>query len=231
MSADWQAVIDGTWPPERIVTRDGWTLRIAPGAGGRVNALSGGADIDAAEALLAEEGRSANFVIWPGQEALDAALDARGYVIRDAVHLWSAPAEHVAGDPLPHATAMVAWPPLAVMNDLWEAGGIGPARQAVMARASRGTGILGRVEDRAAGVGFVSLHGTTSMVHALEVTPARRRKGVARNILRAAAHWTLDQGGETLSLVVTRDNPANALYNVIGMTRATGYHYRRPPET
>jgi GNAT superfamily N-acetyltransferase len=229
MSAYWQAVIDGTWPPERVVKRDGWTLRIAPGAGGRVNAISGGTDLDAAEALLTDHNHPANFVIWPGDEDLDAKLDARGLVICDAVHLYEIDAATLAGDPLPHATAMPVWPPLSIMRHLWEAGGIGAARQAVMARAECGTGLLGRVDDRAAGVGFVSLSGKTAMIHALDVVPAHRRKGVAHHIMRAAAHWTLDQGGDTLSLVVTRDNPANRLYEALEMKKATGYHYRRPP--
>ena len=70
-AARWQSVIDGTWPAERRVERDGWTLRIAPGAGGRVNALSGTGEVGAGIALARAHGSRPSFIVWPGAEALD----------------------------------------------------------------------------------------------------------------------------------------------------------------
>jgi GNAT superfamily N-acetyltransferase len=232
---DWQAVVDGTWPAERIARHGAWTIRTTPGAGGRVNAVSrpdAGLDgLESVEARLRAEGRAPSFVIWPAQGALDAALEARGYAVEDAVHVWSTAPAPLAGPPLPPATAFPVWPPLAAMRDLWAEGGIGAARQAVMARAAArgaGTGLLARVQDRAAGVAFVSAHEGSAMLHALEVVPARRRRGVGRLLMRAAAAWAAAEGCTRLALVVTRGNaPANALYASLGMEIVEGYHYRR----
>ncbi|MEM9797807.1 MAG: GNAT family N-acetyltransferase [Pseudomonadota bacterium] len=230
---DWQAVIDGSWPAERMVTEGPWTLRVTPGAGGRVNAISGDAPdaVEAGEAMAHAAGIRPSFVIWPEQAALDAALAARNYGIEDAVHIYVGDPATLAGDTLPHATAFTVWPPLRIMRDIWAEGGIGPARQAVMDRAGRATALLGRAKDRAAGVGFVSAHGDTAMIHALEVLPRFRRQGVGGTILRAAAHWAQSEGCRQLSLVVTRGNAgANALYASKGMDRVEGYHYRRHPD-
>ncbi|WGH77250.1 GNAT family N-acetyltransferase [Jannaschia ovalis] len=236
---DWQAVIDACWPPARTERAGPWTLRISPGAGGRVNAISGDRDaalhapatLDRAEAAARANGQRPSFVVWPDQPELDAALAARGYRVEDAVHLYEIAVADVAQGVMPYATAFTIWPPLQIMRDIWAEGGIGPARQAVMARAARPAGILARVDDRAAGVGFVAAHGPVALLSAVEVLARHRRKGVARNILRAAAHWARDQGCTRLALVTTRDNlPANSAYASSGMRNVGGYHYRRHPD-
>jgi len=231
---DWQATIDACWPPERMVRVGPWTHRITPGAGGRVNAMSGNdlAAIPEAEAAARAVGQGPSFLIWPGQEALDAALAARGYQIADAVTLWAIDVAELTAAPMPYATAFTIWPPLQIMRDIWAEGGhVGPARQAVMARAADPGGVLARVDDRAAGVGFVAAHGQRAMLSAVEVLQRHRRKGVAGNVLRAAAHWAKDRGCRELALVAARDNlPANAAYASHGMQCVAGYHYRRLPE-
>lgn len=232
---EWQAIIDACWPAERVVTVGPWTLRVTPGAGGRVNAISGDAPdaVGAAEAAARAEGQVPSFVVFPGQDALDATLAARGYGVADAVRLWTGEAAALAGDPLPHGTAFSLWPPLAIMRDIWEEGGhVGPARQAVMARAARPRGILARIDDRAAGCAFVAAHGDTAMLSAVEVLPGFRRKGAAGLILRAAAHWAVSAGCARIALVAAADNDAaNAAYASHGMREAAGYHYRRAPQT
>ena len=231
--ADWQAVIDAAWPAERVSRAGGWTIRAAPGAGGRVNAITGDGDIAEAEAAARAEGQAPRFALWD-EGPLDAALAARGYALRDAVWLYAAPAAALAADPLPHATAFAHWPPLAFARDVWAAGGIGPARQAVMARAARSTGaaaILARRDDRGAGAGFVARAGDVALVSAIHVLPRFRRAGAGGLILRAAAHWALGQGCDRVALVVTRGNaPANELYRSKGMRVVAGYHYRVHPE-
>ncbi|SDY34129.1 Acetyltransferase (GNAT) family protein [Jannaschia faecimaris] len=229
----WQTIIDACWPAERIVTQGPWTLRITPGAGGRVNAMSGNAvdHIDAAEALARDNGLCPSFIIHPEQAALDRALARRGYGIEDAVTIWTIDIASLTTTPMPYATAFSIWPPLQIMRDIWAEGGhVGPERQAVMARAAKPGGILGRVDDRAAGVGFVAADGDMAMLSAVEVLTRHRRKGVAGNILRAAAHWARDHGCTRLSLVAASDNaPANATYASHGMKAAAAYHYRRAP--
>ncbi|MEM7490605.1 MAG: GNAT family N-acetyltransferase [Pseudomonadota bacterium] len=231
---DWQAVVDACWPAERIWTDGPWTHRATPGAGGRVNAISGDApdQVDRAEAEARRTGRRPSFVVWPGQDALDAELAARGYGIEDAVHLYAVDVAPLTPAPLPYATAFAIWPPLQIMRDIWEAGGIGAARQAVMARAARPAALLARADDRAAGVGFVAAHGNVALLSAVEVLKDHRRKGASRNILRAAAHWAKAEGCDRIALVTTRDNlAANAAYASNGMDIVGGYHYRRAPTT
>lgn len=230
----WQPLIDACWPAERVVAVGPWTLRITPGAGGRVNAISGDAPeaIDEAEAAARAHDQRPSFVVFPGQERLDAALAARGYHVADRVRLWTGEARALAGEPLPFATAFPLWPPLAIMGDIWREGGhVGPARQAVMARAARPQGILARIDDRAAGCAFVAAHGDTAMLSAVEVLPRFRRREAAGLILRAAAHWAVGEGCRRLALVAAHDNhPANAAYARHGMREEAGYHYRRAPD-
>ena len=65
------------------------------------------------------------------------------------------------------------------------------------------------------------------MLHALEVRPGLRRRGVGATLLQAAANWAADQGASRLSLVVTRRNAAaRALYARLGMGVVGQYHYR-----
>ena len=203
-----------------------------------------GPDTDDADAIALAEGAARDhgqrpsFVVWPRQAALDAVLAARGYGIEDAVGLWTLPTADAARPPV--ATAFPVWPPLAIMRDLWDEGGIGPARRAVMARAVRPTGLLARLEDRPAGVAFVAAHGGSgdgtcegaAMLSAAYVPPAHRRKGAMGMMLRAAAFWAREAGCGTLGLVATRHNhAANAAYAAHGMTLMGGYHYRRAPST
>ena len=65
------------------------------------------------------------------------------------------------------------------------------------------------------------------MLHALEVLPHQRRKGVGVWMMRQAAYWAADQGAEELVVICTRANTgANALYASLGMRAVGQYHYR-----
>jgi GNAT superfamily N-acetyltransferase len=226
------AIMEATWPPLRTHRAGPWTIREGGGGGQRVTAATAAgdwtdADIPLAEAEMHALGQPPLFLIQAGDVALDAALDARGYCLHDPVVAYAVAARNIPPPPL--MTTFPHWPPLAIADALWAAGGIGPARLAVMHRA-RGpkTAILARAGDRPAGIAFVALSGTTAMLHALEVSPAHRRQGSAQNILAAAAEWTLAQGGDTLSLVVTKANiAARNLYASRGMQGVGHYHYRQ----
>lgn len=228
------AVAEATWPPFAVATVGPWTIREGRGGGQRVSAASVAgawteADIPEAEAAMRALGQSPLFVIREGEGALDAALSARGYARHDPVVAYAAPvAELAAVEPL-FLTSFPHWPPLAVARQLWDEGGIGPARIAVMERvAGAKTCILGRAGDRAAGVAFVAVHGNVAMLHALEVAPALRRNGCGHNILRAAAGWARDQGAGTLALLVTERNlAARGLYASLGFGIVGKYHYRK----
>lgn len=208
-------------------------IREGQGGGQRVSAVTAEApvtvdDLPLAEAEMEKLGQTPLFTVRDGEEALDRMLEAAGYRIHDPVALYAIEVGKLTDRPVPPVSAFSIWPPLAIMRDLWTAGGIGPARQAVMDRVTGPkTGLLARADDAPAGAAFIACDGKTAMIHAIHIVPELRRRGAASNIMRAAAHWAQDQGAETLSLAVTRANDAaNALYSFIGMQVVGYYHYR-----
>ena len=222
------AALEATWPPAASWALGPWRLRDGAGGGKRVSAATAEgpwteADLVAAEAAMA----APLFTIRPQDGALDVALAARGYAVIDPVVIYAAPTAQFT--PSPRMAAFAHWPPLNIATDLWAEAGIGPARLAVMHRVQgHKIALLGRSADRAAGVAFVALHGTTAMLHALEVAPPYRRQGCAQNILRAAADWASGHGADTLALAVTEANHgARALYASQGMRGVGQYHYRQ----
>lgn len=227
------ATVEATWPPASARRIGPWVIREGQGGGQRVSAATVAgdwteADIPAAEQAMRDLGQTPLFMIRPQDAALDAVLEARGYRVKDPVVAYAGPAAGVA-EPAPSPMkAFPHWPPLAITLEVWEETGIGPGRVAVMQRvAGPKCAILGRIEDRAAGALFVALNGPVAMVHAVEVLPAMRRKGLARAMLKRAAGWAAGQGAETVSLVVTEANDgARALYSSLGMDVVGHYHYR-----
>lgn len=237
------AALDGTWSPVEIRVRDGWVLRRGAGGGKRVSAatveeLGALPDIPAAEAQMARMGQAPLFMIRAGDDALDAALARRGYVVVDPVVAMAAPAAQVAALPDDPLAAIDCTAPLAIMAEIWAAGGIGAARLAVMARSGRQRCyMLGRARDRAAGCLFVASdardgrnepHGSSvAMVHALEVAPGYRRGGVARQLVEKAALWAHESGASTIAAVtLERNAAARGLFRRLGFTEVAAYHYR-----
>ncbi len=226
-------VAEATWPAAATQRVGPWTIRDGAGGGKRVSATTATArwtadDLAMAETAMETLGQAMLFMIQDADPDLDAALAARGYDVIDPVWIYRVGTHRIAPEPLPHATAMPIWPPLAVQREIWAEGGIGPARLAVMDRVQgRKTSILGRTDDQPAGTAFVAVHDGTAMIHAIETAPQHRRKGVGANMIRAAARWAISEGAETLSLLVTKANrAANALYTSLGMESVGQYHYR-----
>ena len=223
--------IDATWPAAAFHRRDGWLLREGRGGGKRVSAatrLARDADPGTAEAALDRLGLDRLFMIRPGDEDLDAALEKRGYAIVDPVVLYAADCARLADPGMPHRI-VASERPVALMREIWAEGGIGPARLEVMTRA-RGpaTTLMARSDTRATGCAFVACDGEVAMVHAIEVRSDARRKGYGAALARAAAFWAKGQGARVLALaVVARNTPARTLYEKLGMTTATSYHYRQ----
>ncbi len=231
------AAVAATWPAAAVTRAGPWIIREGRGGGSRVSAATaagpvGAADVPQAEAAMRALGQRPLFMLREGEDALDAALAAAGYAVLDPVVGYAAPIATIATRRPPPITTFEVWPPLAVQIEIWDEAGTGPARLAVMNRApAPKTTLLGRVDDRPAGTAFVACHGGIAMLHALEVAPALRRRGLASHMLRAAGFWARAQGAEWLALVVTRANAgANALYASLGMTVVGQYHYRILPE-
>jgi ribosomal protein S18 acetylase RimI-like enzyme len=168
------------------------------------------------------------FMLREGEERLDALLAARGYAVMDPVVGYVAPVGVLATERPPPVTTFEVWPVLAAQREIWAAGGIGPARIAVMERAAGPkVSLLGRLDDSPAGAAFAAVHQGLGMVHALEVLPRFRRRGLGAHLLRAAAFWAAGQGAEAVGLVVTEANAgARALYEGMGMQVVARYHYR-----
>ena len=230
------AAMDATWPPARMFQSGPWTLREGKGGGQRGSATTAKlpvtvTDIAAAETEMHALGQRSLFMIRPQDSDLDQWLETRGYEIVDPVNMYLVRAERVAED-LPMTLAIPTWPALAIQLELWRDAGIGPGRIAVMERVPEPKiSILGRHSDTPGGTAFVAADGDIAMLHALEVNPSQRRKGVAETIMKGAANWALEVGAPWLARAVTRANdPANKLYEKLGMTVATNYHYRRAPE-
>lgn len=227
------AVTEATWPPARRWQEGPWTLRDGAGGGKRVSAATADgpftdADIPQAEAAMRAIGQQPLFMIRAGEEALDAALDARGYARVDEVVLYAVPVGLLTDKPIPRVTCFTVWEPLAIMVEIWAKGGIGAARLAVMERAQTKTGILSRWNEKPGGVAFAAVHEGVVMVHAVEVLAHQRKQGVAQWMMRAAALWGAKQGAEHLAvLCVTENKPANALYTKLGFTPVGMYHYRQ----
>ena len=233
MNVHWPDVVDGTWPAASYETIGPFLVRQGLGGGSRVSAATRvgdvtATDIEVAEAAMLAMGQKRIFCLRPGDQALDAALEQREYDILDPVNIYACPAAALTDKPVPPVTAFAIWEPLAIMREIWAAGGIGPERLAVMDRAAGPkTGLLIRRSDQPAGVAFVAIHQGVAMVHALEILPDHRRKGLGQWAMRAAAFWALDNGAQTLSVICTKANQgANGLYNALGMQNVGGYHYR-----
>ncbi|MCH2165790.1 MAG: GNAT family N-acetyltransferase [Marinovum sp.] len=226
--------IEPTWPALTTWEHGPFVLRDGAGGGKRVSAASLVTETatdteikDAAEAMH-DLGHAPMFSLRPDQIAFDAQLAALGYAAVDPTWCYAQQVAFLTNTPLPRVTAFAIWEPLAIMEDIWAKGGIGPARLAVMHRVKGPkTGILGRCDDKPAGTAFVAIHDDIAMIHALEVDPRFRRRGAGRWIMIAAGHWAAQHGATRLGLLVTEANePANALYRSMGFVAEPGYHYR-----
>lgn len=226
-------VLDATWPAAETQTEAGWLLRRGAGGGKRVSAASplatcGTPNVAVATAALARWGQPALFRLSATDQAVDAVLAAEGFAILDPTVIYTAPVEQLTDTRDETARILRITTPLARAAEIWAEGGIGPGRLAVMERV---TGprvcLMARLSDRPVGVAFVAEDGGIAMLHAVEVLESERRLGAGLMLLHGAANWAASIGAVTLALAVTEANaPARALYEKLGMSVATRYHYR-----
>lgn len=224
--------MEATWPAAAARDEGGFRLREGQGGGQRVSSATAlgpvtDAEIDLAEQAMHDMDQTPLFQLRPGDAALDAMLDTRGYSKRDETVMYHLPIAALTDKAIPRVTAFTIWEPLAIMNDIWATDGIGPSRRAVMARAKLKVGVFGRWNDKPAGAAFAAVDEDVCMVHGLVVLPDQRRQGVAEWMMRRAAFWAKDQGATQMTVLCVADNaPANALYRALGFTEAGRYHYR-----
>ena len=226
--------MDATWAAAEMSALGPWTLRLGKGGGKRVSAATTSqpvtpADISKAEAGMRAMGQPPLFMLRTGNEVLDQMLADQGYRVVDPVLIFAAPIADIAKVNPPPLAAIPGETPLAIMREIWARGGISAARLAVMDRTKGPkTYLFSRHSaDKPGGCAFVAVDGDIAMLHALEVVPAARRKGVGANLLGRAAIWGMEQGAKTFSLVTTSENlPAQKLFTGLGMRVVDKYHYR-----
>lgn len=225
------SAFEATWPAAEIVEKDGWRLRRGEGGGRRVSfatRIADGARIDAAEAAMEAWGQRPLFQIREGDEALDAELDAAGYARMDEATFYAHETSALRDDKPETARIVRGGAPIAMIEEIWAKGGVGPERLAVMARV---TGpkcyMIGRTGDRPAAVAFVAVEGDIALVHAMETLERARRRGAARMLMSGAARFAEENGARVLALAVTdRNVAASGLYRGLGMVAAGRCHYR-----
>ena len=221
-----------TWPAAEYADAGGFAVGRGAGGGGRVSSARKAGDwtaddIDAAAEIQRSWDQPPMFRVVDDDQTLISALEARGYGRTNPTAIMEAPVAALTDQDLPPVTAFAVWPPLAIQREIWSAGNIGKARQAVMERVTGPkTALFGRIEDRPAGAGFAAIDQGIAMIHAVEVLAPWRRKGLASWMMRAAAFWAQDHGVDTLALAVSRPNAAAvALYERLGFVEAAGYAY------
>lgn len=232
MDRDLADAFEATWPAAEYARAGGFLVGRGLGAGGRVSSarVAGdwkAGDIDRAAQIHADWGQVPMFRALDQDHDLIAALEQRGYCRETPTAILEIAAAELTDCAIPPVTTFCVWPPMAIHRDIWAAGNINAARQAVMDRVpALRTAILGRIEDRAAAAAFVAIRGPVAMLHGVEVLDRWRRRGLARWVVRQAAFWALDQGAPRLALAVSRANTgARALYDTMGFHEAAGYGY------
>lgn len=226
-------VCDATWPAAAMIRQGPWTLREGRGGGKRVSAATANGSIETdqiadAELAMKKLGQTPLFMIREGDEQIDVQLNERGYQIIDPVKMYSIPVSHLTETPIPKVTTFCIWEPLAIMAEIWNAGGIGPERMNVMARAQVKTAILARWNEKPAGTAFAAISDGVCMVHGVEILPHQRRQGVGKWIMRQAGIWAAQNGAHEVAVLCVKENEgANALYQSLGFSKRGSYHYRQ----
>jgi N-acetylglutamate synthase len=232
MDAALARAFEDTWPAAEYADAGGFRVGRGLGAGGRVSSARAvgrwsKTHIPAVEAIHRRWQQQPMFRVPDTDDGLTGALQDAGYRRETPTVIMQAPVAALTGQPIPYLTTFAIWPPLAIQRDIWAAGNIDPMRQAVMDRVpAPKTAILGRIDDRAAGAAFAAVAGEVAMVHAVEVLPAFRRRGLAGWLMRQAAQWAADHGATRIGLAVSRANGgARATYDRLGFTEVAGYAY------
>jgi GNAT superfamily N-acetyltransferase len=226
------ASVDATWPPHRIWQQGGWSFRDGRGGGKRVSAatLAGpaqNANTEFAAQVMAEMDQPDLFMIRPQDAVLDQKLAGAGYEIIDPVTVLIAPLSEMPSEN-PARAPLFSGDPTDDMVQVWQAGGIGQARLDIMRRCALPKTCVALVEDgQTAAVAFAACDDGLVMCHAVEVLGPFRRRGLGRDIMLVILGWARSQQAQGLSVLTTRANTAAlSLYGDMGMTEASGYHYR-----
>jgi len=228
------------WPCIREERLGDWVLRFGGNVYGRSNSVQpyGEPDhdlessIDLCQSAYKVEGIRPMFRLpdFLGLDALDAALDARGYEIGEptSVLVGSASGFGLDSDVQFSADYDQAW-----LLSYMRGSGRGAGRQAAIER------LMARVQHPRAfarieldgeitcnGLGVV--HNSVLWLFGIATVLEFRRQGLAARLVKSLVAWGNEHGATRTALQVSNGNVgAVRLYEGMGMTRAYGYHYRR----
>ncbi len=233
----WQA------PDSRWLGR--WLLRAAEGFTGRANSVlplgDPGRPLDEAlaevHAWYGERGLPARMVVpAPAREALDGALEARGWTAYNPTVVLVADVAVTLG----RLPARADLPPVLVEpvpGDDWLGayhyrGGepLPQVGRAIMTAARAPGFAVVRSGGTVLAIARASVDDGWVGVTAVEVDPAHRRRGLASHVMRELLRWADGLGAHSAYLQVAAENaPALALYDRLGFAPHHRYRYRLSP--
>lgn len=232
------------WPARETAHIDGWQLGFNDGVTRRADSvlplrwdstLDPGRVIAAAERLYRTRDLVPCFKLTEAAlpAGLDALLTARGYRREGDSEVLVAPTASVTSAmAVPEEVARLDQPAEDWATVCWPSPPVDPLE------ARRRTALAGRIrrprmfalaacDGAPAGAALGAFEDGWAGITAVHTLPAFRRRGVARRLLAALAHWAKAQGAANLYLQVEADNhAASVLYRSAGFARAYDYHYR-----
>lgn len=167
------------------------------------------------------------------QEVLCAELERRGWVREVTAEVWTGALAPVAdraegADVLLSREADASWLARYRRKGVSEVAlrvlGGGPSVWFASVAGARG--------EPPAAIGRCVVDGRWAGFAAVEVDPARRRQGLATEVMAALARRAQEEGASAAWLQVETDNEgARALYAALGFTPHHAYHHYRAPQT
>lgn len=240
-------LMNGSWRARSEVDVDGWIVRLSGGVTQRANSVlpvatprDVGKAITRVEQLYADHGVPPSFQISPAARpvGLDHLLADRGYELRSPTRVQVAAIEDVMRRLPPSSSDVTVRdePSQDWLRLWWAVDGRGDAHAQVIARniLTAGPALYASTRDKSGttAVGRLTLMGRWSGIYCMAVRPDVRRRGHARNILRALLEHAADRDVRHAWLQVVADNhAARTLYRRIGFADFSDYHYRvlHPP--
>ncbi len=233
------------WPPVESEPLGDWELRAAAGFTRRANSvlplgdpgLGLDAALDAVRRWYGERGLPARVQTATGaegtQELLCAELERRGWAREVSAEVWTgalAPVADRAGGEgvVLSRTADEAWLARYRRKGVSEVAlRVLRGGPSVWFAAVPGAG----AGEPPAAIGRCVVDGRWAGFAAVEVDPARRREGLATEVMAALARRALDEGASAAWLQVETDNEGGrALYRTLGFLPHHAYHHYRAPE-
>jgi len=227
-----------TWPAIHREPLGDWLLGSSAGWTRRANSVIAAGDpglplpaaVDAVVAWYRRYDSPARAQLLD-ESPLDALLAERGWVVEAPALALAAPIDRV------RTAARPAGLPPVLLSDTpsedWlgvvgASKGMPPAARTVLA-GGEPTFAEVRIDGTVAAVGRAAIADGHVALAAIEVTPAYRRRGLARQVMAALADAAFDRA-HTAFLQVEADNEAAiALYERIGFRLHHRYHYRTAP--